>query len=80
MRWVGVLVSIVLILVGIIWILQGLNILPGSVMSGRPIYSVLGLGVAVVGVFGLLYRSRHRSTGTRGSGTEEAEGLPSARK
>lgn len=61
MRWFGLVVGIVLILIGIVWILQGLNILPGSVMSGRPVYSVLGLGVAVVGVIVLLYSSRRKS-------------------
>ena len=61
MRWFGLVVGIVLILIGNVWILQGLNILPGSVMSGRPVYSVLGLGVAVVGVIVLLYSSRRKS-------------------
>ena len=61
MRWFGLVVGIVLILVGIVWILQGLNILLGSVMSGRPVYSALGLGVAVVGVIVLLYSSRRKS-------------------
>ena len=61
MRWFGLVVGIVLILIGIVWILQGLNILPGSVMSGRPVYSVLGLGVAVVGVIVLLYSRRRKS-------------------
>jgi len=54
------LVGIALILVGIIWILQGVGILPGSVMSGRPLYSWLGLGVAAIGVIVLLYGSRSR--------------------
>ncbi len=61
MRWFGLVVGIVLVLVGAIWILQGFNILRGSVMSGRPVYSWLGLGVAVVGVILLLYNSRRRS-------------------
>lgn len=55
------LVGIALILVGIVWILQGVNILRGSVMSGRPLYSWLGLGVAAIGVIMFLYRSRSRS-------------------
>jgi len=52
------LVGIALILVGIVWILQGVGILPGSMMSGRPLYSWLGLGVAAIGVIMLLYSSR----------------------
>jgi hypothetical protein len=54
------LVGIALILVGIVWILQGVNILRGSVMSGRPLYSWLGLGVAAIGVIMLLYGRRSR--------------------
>ncbi len=68
MRWLGIFIGIILLLMGLIWILQGLNILPGSVMSGRPIFSVLGLGVGVIGVIVLLYSSRRRSTVRRGSG------------
>jgi len=59
-RFSGV-VGIVLILVGIIWILQGVNVLRGSMMSGRLLYSWLGLGVAVLGVMMLLYYGRGRS-------------------
>ena len=61
MRWFLQLVGVVLTVVGIVWILQGLNILGGSVMSGRPFYSWLGLGVGVVGVVILLYSSRRRA-------------------
>ncbi|MGH2359977.1 MAG: hypothetical protein ACRDGM_05480 [bacterium] len=50
--------GIVLIVVGIIWILQGLNILRGSMMSGRLLYSWFGLGVVVAGVILLLLNSR----------------------
>jgi hypothetical protein len=53
--------GIALILVGIVWVLQGVNILRGSVMSGKPLYSWLGLGVAAIGVIMFLYRSRSRS-------------------
>ena len=48
MRWLGIL-GRVLIALGILWILQGVNVLPGSVMSGRPVYAGLGLAVAVIG-------------------------------
>lgn len=62
MRWFLQLVGVVLILVGIVWILQGVNILRGSVMSGRHLYSWLGLGVAAIGLITLVYNSRRRST------------------
>ena len=60
MRIVGVVVGLLLIVVGVVWILQGINVLPGSFMSGRPGYAVLGLVVAVVGLVILLRSARHR--------------------
>jgi len=60
MRIVGVVVGLLLIVVGVVWILQGINVLPGSFMSGRPGYAVLGLAVAVVGLVILLRSARRR--------------------
>jgi hypothetical protein len=40
-------VGIVLVLMGTIWFLQGINILPGSFMTGQTRWAVYG-GVAVV--------------------------------
>ena len=49
----------VLVVVGVVFALQGLNVLGGSGMSGKttwavigPIVAVVGLGVAAVGVRG----------------------------
>ncbi len=36
-------------LVGLVWILQGVNVLPGSFMSGNSLYAVLGLILVVIG-------------------------------
>ncbi|OLC30234.1 MAG: hypothetical protein AUH31_04925 [Armatimonadetes bacterium 13_1_40CM_64_14] len=60
MRIVGVVVGLLLIVVGVVWILQGINVLPGSFMSGRPGYAVLGLVVIVVGLVVLLRSARRR--------------------
>ena len=39
-----------LVLMGLIWTLQGLNVLKGSqLMSGHPLWAVIGLVVAVIG-------------------------------
>ena len=51
MRWVGIVIGVLMVLAGVVWTLQGFNILGGSFMSGRLMYAVLGL---VVGVLGLL--------------------------
>lgn len=40
-----------LVLVGVVWTLQGLDVLGGSGMSGHAVWAVLGPIVAVVGAF-----------------------------
>lgn len=55
----------VLIVFGLIWFLQGINVLPGSFMTGQIRWAVYG-GIAVaVGVALLLVASRLRRTGRR---------------
>jgi hypothetical protein len=46
----------VLVLVGLLWILQGLNVVGGSGMSGQGIWAVIGVVVGIAGVF-LVVRS-----------------------
>jgi len=60
MKWVLNILGVLLILVGIVWILQGINILLGSFMSGQPLYAVLGIVVAIIGVFLLFFANRRR--------------------
>jgi hypothetical protein len=50
--------GVILILVGLVWILQGVNILPGSFMSGKILYAILGIGVDVVGAVLLFFANR----------------------
>ena len=50
MRWIWLVVGVIAVLIGIVWTLQGLNILGGSVMSGRSIFAVLGVIVGVAGL------------------------------
>jgi hypothetical protein len=47
---VALLIGIVLVLIGIVWTLQGLDILGGSGMSGVGIWAVVGPFVALIGV------------------------------
>lgn len=53
MRIFWSLVGVVLIFVGFIWILQGINILPGSFMTGQIQWAVYG-GIAFVVGIGLM--------------------------
>lgn len=46
-------------LMGCVWILQGINVLPGSFMTGQTKWAVYGALLLVVGV-GLLVRANRR--------------------
>lgn len=63
MRIVLRVLAILLILVGIIWILQGINVLPGSFMTGQMQWAYRGGAAAVVGVAILFFA---RQTGKHG--------------
>ena len=49
-RRVSLVIGVVLVLIGIVWTLQGLDILGGSGMSGVGIWAIIGPFVALVGV------------------------------
>jgi len=48
------IIGVLFILPGGLWFLQGINVLPGSIMSGDPQWAVNGLIAMIVGV-GLLW-------------------------
>ena len=50
MRWGWLILGVLAVAVGAVWTLQGLNILGGSVMSGNPMWAIIGPIVAVVGL------------------------------
>jgi hypothetical protein len=52
-------VGILMVLMGAIWFLQGINILPGSFMTGQIRWAVFG-GIAVLGGLSLLARANRR--------------------
>jgi type IV secretory pathway TrbD component len=56
---VGVGIGVVALLVGLLWVGQGLGLIGGSVMSGARQWFYIGLVVALVGVV-LLVRSARR--------------------
>ena len=49
LRVLATIVSGPLLLVGIIWVLQGLNILPGSFMTGQIVWALYGAPMAGIG-------------------------------
>jgi hypothetical protein len=54
-------VGILLLLVGSIWILQGISVLPGSFMSGQRVWATRG-AIAVVISIALLWANRRGGT------------------
>lgn len=52
------LTGVLLVLVGAVWILQGINILPGSFMTGQTKWAVYGAIALVAGIALLVVRRR----------------------
>jgi hypothetical protein len=52
--------GVLCLLVGCVWILQGINILPGSFMTGQTKWAVFGVLLAIAGVGILLSANRRR--------------------
>ena len=44
------IVGVLLVLMGGVWILQGINVLPGSFMTGQTKGAVIGAITAVIGI------------------------------
>ncbi|HYW27042.1 MAG TPA: hypothetical protein VE953_22930 [Terriglobales bacterium] len=57
--------GILLLLIGLVWVLQGADVLQGQFMSGKPMWLVIGIVVAVAGLvlgyFGLGLSRREQS-------------------
>src|SRR5262245_17160477 len=50
MRWVWIVVGVLALAFGVLWTLQGLNIVSGSMMSGQFVFVIIGPIVALVGL------------------------------
>jgi hypothetical protein len=60
MRIVSNIAGVVLVLFGCIWFLQGVNVLPGSFMTGQIRWAVYGAIAAIAGIALLLRANRRR--------------------
>ena len=49
MRYVLLILGGLMDLLGVVWLLQGLGVLPGSFMTGQPFWAVMGAILLVVG-------------------------------
>jgi hypothetical protein len=62
MRWLLSIVGGLLGLMGVLWILQGVNVIPVGFMAGHLQYALLGIVAAAVGI-GLLVFANRRQPG-----------------
>ena len=60
MRIVLNVLGVLCLLLGCVWILQGVNILPGSFMTGQTKWAIYGALLAVVGIAMLTSANRRR--------------------
>ena len=54
------ILGLILVVSGVVWTLQGLDVLGGSAMSGVTLWAVVGPLVAIVGVWLVATGYRHR--------------------
>jgi hypothetical protein len=54
-------VAVLALLMGCVWFLQGINVLPGSFMTGQPKWAIIGGMLIVVGIALLVIANRRRS-------------------
>ncbi len=59
MRIILSIVGVLLILMGAVWFLQGVNVLPGSVMTGQVQWAIYGALAIVIGI-GLIVLANRR--------------------
>lgn len=60
MRWAAVVVGVLALVAGVIWTLQGFDVLSGSAMSGKTLWAVVGPIVVLVGIVLVVAGTRRR--------------------
>jgi len=58
-------IAVLLLVMGTTWFLQGINVLPGSFMTGQMQWAVYGGMAAALGVILLIVANRRRRTSPR---------------
>jgi uncharacterized membrane protein HdeD (DUF308 family) len=61
MRIASTVVGVLCLLVGCVWFLQGINVLPGSFMTGQTKWAVYGALLGLVGIGILIFARRRRA-------------------
>jgi uncharacterized membrane protein HdeD (DUF308 family) len=61
MRIAKSIVGVLFLLAGVTWFLQGINVLPGSFMTGQTQWAVYGVILIVAGIVLLVSANRRRT-------------------
>ncbi len=56
------ILAVLLILVGVVWVLQGIGVIGGSVMTGQSQWTIIGGITFVVGLGLLVFANRKKSS------------------
>ncbi|AVT31972.1 MULTISPECIES: hypothetical protein [unclassified Plantactinospora] len=62
--WLPLTLGLLAVVIGAVWTLQGLGRLGGSVMTGEPLWAVIGPVVVVAGLVLVVLGLRARNRGT----------------
>jgi hypothetical protein len=60
LRWIAKIIAVLTALAGVVWFLQGVNVLPGSYMTGDPQWAVNGVIAVLAGAAIFWFASRRR--------------------
>jgi uncharacterized membrane protein len=56
------IMGILFILAGVVWFMQGINILPGSFMTGQTQWAIYGAIAILIGIGVIIFANRRRVT------------------
>ncbi len=62
MKWLLDIIGIIIALLGVLWFLQGTNIVPVGFMAGHMQYAVLGVIAVVVGIGLIVFANRRQAS------------------
>ena len=60
MRVALIVGGVLFLFAGCVWFLQGINVLPGSYMTGQTKWAIYGAGLMIVGILSLIRARRLR--------------------
>jgi LPXTG-motif cell wall-anchored protein len=62
MRIFLTIIAVLLILIGVVWFLQGINVISGSMMTGQSQWAIYGGIAAVAGIGLIVFANRKRAS------------------